>query len=169
VGRAGMRDLFAVPGDFRIPGLLVRLRQPSVAPSACSLGVRIARALRAPRPTPARLRSEPSSLCDDGLTRSPAERGVKGCDHADRAPAACFVAGRTRQRCASRGVPGGAIVRNGPRRRMVVPAQWRTRHVPMSAPSACPVRLRPRNLMRPLPLPLPLLPDEPKTGYHQPR
>jgi hypothetical protein len=114
----------AAAADSVSPGLLVRLRRPSVVPSAWSLGWWIASALRAPRPTLARLRSEPSSLCDDGLTRSPAERGLKGCDHADGTPAAYPPAGRTRQRRAPRGSPaaplcaacrvaGGSIRHNG--------------------------------------------------------
>ena len=83
----------------RITGLLgrwnaVASQRPSVARAAWSRGWCFASALCAPRPTLAWLRSEPSSLRDDGLTRSPAERGLKGCDHAARAPAACFRAGR---------------------------------------------------------------------------
>ena len=103
----------------------------------------------APRPTLAWLRSEPSSLHDDGLTRSPAERGLKDCDRADGAPAACFVAGRggsarRRQRWKRCQAPFRDERRARHRARDLstrrgagwsLPAQCRTRHAPVSARS----------------------------------
>jgi hypothetical protein len=52
---------------------------------------------------------------------------VEGCDHADGAPAACFVAGRTDLEALPEGARYG-IVRRGEARRIRVPAQCRTWH-----------------------------------------
>ena len=79
----------------------------------------MASALRAPRPTLAWLRSEPSSLHDDGLTRSPAERGLKGCDHADGTKPGDLErdGSGARHRVAAKREPGtGAAVRRRPAR-----------------------------------------------------
>ncbi len=64
----------------------------------------------------------------------------EGCDHADGAPAAFLVAW-TADCIALPREPGSAIVRGAGRSRMVVPAQWRTRHPEGAGFSACPDRL----------------------------
>ncbi len=61
----------------------------------------------------------------------------EGCDHADGAPAAYLVAGRTDLEA----LPEGArydIVRGAPRSRLVLPAQCQTRHPDGAGFSACP-------------------------------
>jgi len=55
---------------------------------------------------------------------------LRGSDHADGAPAACYWAGTQWKRRFTRGVPGSAIVRSALRRREVIPAQQRAPHVP---------------------------------------
>ena len=59
------------------------------------------------------------------------------CDHAARAPAASFRAGRADPDRSPRGVPGSAIVRGAMRCRVVLPAQLRTPHSRWGALIAC--------------------------------
>ena len=86
------------------PGLLVRLRRPSVARAARSRGGKV-EGLR------------PRCSRAGGLPPKPEQ------PHRNALP---------------RGLPGSAIVWSPPRCRMVVPAQWRARHAPVSGGSAVP-------------------------------
>ena len=111
-----------------------RLR-PSGPPSATqrrTIGVvvlgLIASAPCAPRPTLAWLRSEPSSLRDDGLTRSPAERGLEGLRPRRWRAGGLLLSRNTLNPAVDPREPGSAIVWSAVRSRMAVPTQWRTRH-----------------------------------------